>query len=146
MYQRCGVDTEIPYRLFYLILCSSELIEAKFSRIGFLLSIWDDCRTPVCRPRFRFSDSGLDLKPWAIRTSKSLEQELLVGVANFCHSLPATTPPPRQLPLHQHPLTPFPPHTLDQRNKGSHPLNFRWAAQNPLLLLNPSHVRKNGER
>ena len=30
-YRRCGVDTEIPYRLFYLILCSGESVEAEFS-------------------------------------------------------------------------------------------------------------------
>ena len=52
-YQRCGVDTEIPYRLFSLILCSGESVEAEFThwfleasrqsilnfRIGFLSSI-----------------------------------------------------------------------------------------------------------
>ena len=31
-YRRCGVDTEIPYRLLSLILCSGESVEAKFSR------------------------------------------------------------------------------------------------------------------
>ena len=31
-YQRCGVDTEIPYRLFSLILCSGESVEAEFTR------------------------------------------------------------------------------------------------------------------
>ena len=31
-YRRCGVDTEIPYRLFSLIFCSGESVEAEFSR------------------------------------------------------------------------------------------------------------------
>ena len=31
-YRRCGVDTEIPYRLLSLILCSGESVEAEFSR------------------------------------------------------------------------------------------------------------------
>ena len=31
-YRRCGVDTEIPCRLFSLILCSSESLEAEFTR------------------------------------------------------------------------------------------------------------------
>ena len=30
-YRRCGVDTEILYRLFCLILCSGESVEAEFS-------------------------------------------------------------------------------------------------------------------
>ena len=33
-YRRCGVDTEIPYRLFLLILCSGESVEAEFIVIG----------------------------------------------------------------------------------------------------------------
>ena len=31
-YRRCGVDTEIPYRLFSLILWSGESLEAEFAR------------------------------------------------------------------------------------------------------------------
>ena len=31
-YRRCGVDTENPYRLFSLILCSGEPLEAEFTR------------------------------------------------------------------------------------------------------------------
>ena len=31
-YRRCGVDTEIPYRLFSLRLCSDESLEADFTR------------------------------------------------------------------------------------------------------------------
>ena len=30
-YQQCGVDTEILYRLFSLIICSGESVEAEFS-------------------------------------------------------------------------------------------------------------------
>ena len=33
-YRRCGVDTEIPYRLFSLILCSGESVEAELV-VGF---------------------------------------------------------------------------------------------------------------
>ena len=31
-YRRCGVDTEIPYRLFSLMLCRGRSVEAEFSR------------------------------------------------------------------------------------------------------------------
>ena len=63
-YRRCGVDTEIPYRLpFWREVCWVLQVHVRLPgsilnfRIGFrLVDRGVDCRDPVCRHRFRFLD------------------------------------------------------------------------------------------
>ena len=67
-YRRCGVDTEIPYRLpfwrdFWLIL-QVRVDSGVDTEFPYRVRIADrgvDCRDPVCRHRFRFPEqSGLE--------------------------------------------------------------------------------------
>ena len=62
-YRRCGVDTEIPYRLPFwrefclnLQVCVASGVDTEFPYRVCIVDRGVDCRDPVCRHHFRFLD------------------------------------------------------------------------------------------
>ena len=67
-YRRCGVDTEIPYRLpfwrefcLFLPVRVAPGVDTEFPYRVRVVDRGVDCRDPVCRHRFRFLDDTNNL-------------------------------------------------------------------------------------